>query len=74
MREWCIDQKARYTDPVKPGTGELLPEAKSDNHYHRGGSYCSDLPLTRSPYRNWQKPMGKADWLGRRAVRLLAKK
>lgn len=74
VSEWCIDQKGSYTDKVKPGTGEFLPEVKSDNHFRHGGSYACDLPLTRSTYRNWGKPTYKTDWLGVRAARLLPKK
>jgi formylglycine-generating enzyme required for sulfatase activity len=74
VREWCIDQKGSYADALKPGTGELLPEGKTDFHYHRGGSYSCDFPLTRSPYRNWNKPTYRADWLGVRAARLIPRK
>lgn len=69
VREWCLDEKATYADPIQPGTGELLPAKKVGRHHHRGGSFFTDLPLTRSPYRNYNVPSFRADWLGVRAAR-----
>lgn len=74
VREWCLDQQARNGDRVKPKTGELLPKVETDNHYHRGGSFFADLPLTRASYRNWNKPTFTADWLGVRASRPVPQK
>ena len=71
VREWCLDEKATHADPVQPGTGQLLPGVKSGRHYHRGGSFFCDLPLTRSTYRNYNVPTFTADWLGVRPARLL---
>ncbi len=71
VREWCLDEKASNSDLKKAGTGQLLPRVRSDHHFHRGGSFFCDLPLTRSSYRNYNVPTFTADWLGARPARLI---
>ncbi|MBL8862614.1 MAG: SUMF1/EgtB/PvdO family nonheme iron enzyme [Planctomycetes bacterium] len=68
--QWCRDQFADYTNPVRPGDGERL-DATTENRVYRGGCCASMAIGSRSAFRTAARPDSAIWVLGARASRAI---